>query len=98
MKKIILTLTVFFAATLFAFAQENANNPNAPEISFEKEVHDFGTIDYAGDGTYAFKFTNTGKEPLKITDAKGSCGCTVPKWSKEVLVTILNAKDLLQKR
>ena len=83
MKKIILTLTVFFAATLFASAQENANNPNAPEISFETEVHDFGTIDYAGDGTYAFKFTNTGKEPLKITDAKGSCGCTVPKWSKE---------------
>ncbi|HQF29733.1 MAG TPA: DUF1573 domain-containing protein, partial [Bacteroidia bacterium] len=30
-----------------------------------------------------FKFTNTGKEPLLITDCKGSCGCTVPKWSKE---------------
>ena len=44
MKKIILTLTVFFAATLFASAQENANNPNAPEISFEKEVHDLGPL------------------------------------------------------
>lgn len=83
MKKIILTLSVLFATTFLTSAQENANNQNAPEISFETEVHDFGTIDYASDGTYAFKFTNIGKESLKITDAKGSCGCTVPKWSKE---------------
>lgn len=83
MKKIILTLSVLFATTFLASAQENVNNPYAPEISFETEVHDFGTIDYSGDGTYAFKFTNTGKESLKITDAKGSCGCTVPKWSKD---------------
>lgn len=60
-----------------------APNPNAPEITFEKDVHDFGTITQGGDGTYEFKFTNTGKEPLIITNAKGSCGCTVPTWSKE---------------
>jgi len=60
-----------------------ANAQNGAEIVFESEVHDYGTIDFAGDGTYAFKFTNTGKEPLVITDAKGSCGCTVPKWPKE---------------
>ena len=28
-------------------------------------------------------FTNTGKEPLIIEKAKGSCGCTVPEWPKE---------------
>ena len=60
-----------------------ANAQTGAEIVFESEVHDYGTVDYAGDGTYAFKFTNTGKEPLVITDAKGSCGCTVPKWPKE---------------
>jgi hypothetical protein len=60
-----------------------ANAQTGAEIVFESEVHDYGTIDFAGDGTYAFKFTNTGKEPLVITDAKGSCGCTVPKWPKE---------------
>lgn len=58
-------------------------NPNAPEISFEKDVHDFGTIKFGGDGVYEFKFTNTGKEPLIISNAQGSCGCTVPTWSKE---------------
>jgi hypothetical protein len=63
-----------------------ANAQTGAEIVFESEVHDYGTVDYAGDGTYAFKFTNTGKEPLVITDAKGSCGCTVPKWPKEPIM------------
>lgn len=64
-------------------AADNSNNPNAPEISFEQEQHDFGTIEYSGNGVYEFKFTNTGKEPLVITNARGSCGCTVPTWPKE---------------
>ena len=62
---------------------ESNDDKNAAEITFEKDVHDFGTLDYAADGVYAFKFTNTGKEPLIISDAKGSCGCTVPRWPKE---------------
>ena len=33
--------------------------------------------------TYEFKFNNTGKSPLIISDAKASCGCTVPEWPKE---------------
>lgn len=61
-------------------------NPNAAEITFEQEVHDFGTIPFDGNGSYDFKFTNTGKEPLVITNAAGSCGCTVPKWPKEPIL------------
>lgn len=67
-------------------AEEAKPNPNAAEITFEQEVHDFGTIPYDGNGTYDFKFTNTGKEPLVITNAAGSCGCTVPKWPKEPIL------------
>ena len=33
--------------------------------------------------TCSFEFTNTGDEPLIISNAKGSCGCTVPEWPKE---------------
>ena len=33
--------------------------------------------------SYVFKFKNTGSEPLVISNAKGSCGCTVPTWPKE---------------
>lgn len=39
---------------------------------------DFGTIQDGEVVSHTYKFTNTGSEPLIISDAKGSCGCTVP--------------------
>jgi hypothetical protein len=87
MKKAILTLSIAFAAAFGAFAQENAvvapANPNAPEITFDSEVVDYGTIEHNADGNRQFKFKNTGKEPLIIANCQGSCGCTVPTWPKE---------------
>ncbi len=75
------------AVSLGASAQENTApqvaNPNAPEIAFENDLHDFGTIKHGGNGVYEFKFKNMGKEPLIISNAAGSCGCTVPTWPKE---------------
>lgn len=62
------------------------NNPNAPEITFENETHDYGTIKQGADGSCEFKFKNTGKEPLIISNAKGSCGCTVPTYPKEPIM------------
>jgi hypothetical protein len=53
------------------------------EITFTKELHDFGTINKGDNGTTEFTFKNTGKEPLIIANAQGSCGCTVPVWPKE---------------
>lgn len=61
-------------------------NPNSPEITFESEVHDYGTIKQGAEGGCEFKFKNTGKEPLIISNAKGSCGCTVPTWPKEPIL------------
>mgnify|MGYP000082297899 FL=1 len=55
-------------------------------IKFGEEVHDFGTVEVESENLYAFTFTNTGSEPLKITNAKGSCGCTVPQWPKEPIL------------
>ncbi|HXP52789.1 MAG TPA: DUF1573 domain-containing protein [Bacteroidia bacterium] len=57
-----------------------APDPNAPVMSFEGKEHDFGTIEQDANGTFLFMFTNTGKEPLVIKEAHGSCGCTVPRW------------------
>lgn len=33
--------------------------------------------------TYTYRFKNTGKVPLMITQVRSSCGCYVPSWSKE---------------
>lgn len=52
-------------------------------IQFEEETHDFGELMQGGDASYVFKFTNNGTADLVISSAKGSCGCTVPKWSSE---------------
>lgn len=88
MKKLALTLGSILFTVFVASAQEKtvpvAASTSLAEITFDKELHDFGTIEYAGNGTYEFKFKNTGKEPLIISDAKGSCGCTVPTYPKNV--------------
>ena len=49
----------------------------------ENEVIDYGTIAHNADGKREFVFTNNGNKPLIITNAQGSCGCTVPTWPKE---------------
>jgi hypothetical protein len=55
------------------------------KIEFEDINHDYGELAFGSDGIYEFKFTNTGKEPLVITNVKSSCGCTIPEWPKEPL-------------
>jgi len=86
MKKLLFTIGVVLT-TFAASAQEvkdAAVSTSTAEISFDKKVHDFGTLEYAGNGTYEFRFKNTGKEPLIISNAQGSCGCTVPTYPKNV--------------
>lgn len=60
-----------------------ANNPNAPVITFDKTVHDYGTLQQHGDGKCEFTFTNDGKEPLILSNVRSSCGCTVPTWPRQ---------------
>ncbi|CAM1333690.1 DUF1573 domain-containing protein [Tenacibaculum aestuariivivum] len=55
----------------------------APSISFDKEEHDFGTVNEGDVVKTSFIVTNTGKTDLVITNARASCGCTVPEWPKE---------------
>lgn len=52
-------------------------------MTFPEAEFDFGTVTSGEKVEHAYKFTNTGTEPLIISDAKGSCGCTVPEWPKE---------------
>lgn len=84
MKKLLFTLSILFATAIGAnnlFAQ--AAVETGAKIEFEKETHDYGTIDRYADGKCEFVFKNTGNEPLVISNAKGSCGCTVPSWPRE---------------
>lgn len=87
MKKAILSIGLMLCVAVGAKAQETTApsplNPNAPKFKFETELLDYGTVEHNADGNREFKFTNVGKEPLIISNAVGSCGCTTPQWPKE---------------
>jgi hypothetical protein len=53
-------------------ANPQADNPNAPIATFDKLVHDYGTIEQHADGNCEFVFTNTGKEPLILSNVRSS--------------------------
>lgn len=77
---------MFVFIAVGASAQQNSVSQeykNAADMKFEKEVFDFGKIKQGESVTHEFKFKNAGKEPLIITQAQGSCGCTVPEYPKE---------------
>ncbi|GAB5539636.1 MAG: DUF1573 domain-containing protein [Salibacteraceae bacterium] len=52
-------------------------------IEFTEEAFDFGEITQGEKVEHTFMFKNTGENDLVIVSAKGSCGCTIPKWPKE---------------
>lgn len=65
-----------------------AVQPQAPagpttKMTFKYLEYDFGTVKDGKVVSHEYEFTNTGTEPLIISDAKASCGCTVPSWPKE---------------
>ncbi len=63
-------------------AESSSEKSGMPEFNFEKELHDFGQLVDGEKVSYSFKFTNSGDAPLIISNAKGSCGCTVPNWPR----------------
>ena len=65
-----------------AISTETATSTEAPVMKFANTEHDFGSITQGENVSHNFKFTNTGKSDLLITDAKGSCGCTVPEFPR----------------
>ena len=54
-----------------------------PVMEFSGMDHDFGTINEGDVVEYTYAFKNSGAAPLIIQSAQGSCGCTVPDWTKE---------------
>ena len=83
MKKFLSLLTLVALVATVSFAQDSADSP---KMDFETLEVDYGTIDQGSEPLRVFKFTNTGGTPLVITNTKGSCGCTVPKWPKEPIL------------
>lgn len=85
MKQVVLSVLSLFVVSLSLIAQKaNTDNEQKKEtIVFDTLVHDYGEIDFGGDGVCVFTFTNTGDEPIVISSVQASCGSTVPSWTKD---------------
>ena len=57
-----------------------------PKASFDKTMHEFGTILWKNPVTATFKITNKGDKPLVISNVTTSCGCTVTDWTKSPIL------------
>lgn len=65
---------------------------NLTSLKMDRMSHDFGTITTIDPVKTTFTVTNTGKNPLIITNAKATCGCTVPIWPREPIAPGKSAK------
>lgn len=83
MKKYILVAVLFCGAGWSVYAQESSK-ANGPVITWASATHDFGDIHQGDKVEHTYTFTNTGSEPLIITNVQVTCGCTTPKgWPKD---------------
>lgn len=64
-------------------ADEPVDTINVAKMTFDETRFDFGIIDEGTIVNHIYKFTNDGKVPLIINDARSTCGCTVPEWPKD---------------
>ena len=96
MKKLILLTILFSFLACNESASKKINTDVAQnqiskdrkyaEITFDRIFHDFGNVNEGEIVKTVFTFTNTSENDLYIVDARGSCGCTVPKYPKNVAI------------
>ena len=82
--------TLIFAIVIAAAV--NAQPPATEALSLKETAFDFGTIPQGKPVYHFFEVTNTGKDPMVISNVQTSCGCTTPEWSKEPIAPGATAK------
>ncbi|MDI1255990.1 MAG: DUF1573 domain-containing protein [Flavobacterium sp.] len=75
----------FSLVAIAAFMLTVSCDKKEAKITFPEKEFNFGTINEGEKVTHIFTFKNEGTADLLITDAKGSCGCTVPEYPKEAI-------------
>lgn len=76
--------------------KQKENPASITKIEFQEQVFEFGELIEGEIIQNVFIFKNTGNEPLIISNAKGSCGCTIPSWPKEPIMPGETADLLVQ--
>jgi hypothetical protein len=78
---------IFLLAIIIAFATAGVaqtGKVTGAAITWDKSTYDFGDIVQGEKVEHTIKFTNTGNQPLIITNIQVTCGCTTPKgWPRD---------------
>jgi hypothetical protein len=77
--------------------ERDAQQAEFPTMDFEEKEHDFGKVEEGDVVEHVFTFTNNGDAPLIITDAKASCGCTIPSYPKNTPIAAGESGEMLVK-
>lgn len=86
-KKVTRMKKLMLLSMVFLFIGLQAQKQTGPILTWEKGTHDFGEVVQGDKVEHTYKFTNTGNEPLIITNVQPSCGCTLPKsWPRDPIM------------
>jgi hypothetical protein len=94
--KVILLVVFSLILSLNSYCQNNPKQNDSTEMIFNEIEHNFGIINYQGDGSFEFVFKNTGKTPLIVSNVQTSCGCTTPEWTKEPVAPKAKGKIIVR--
>lgn len=87
MKRNVIFLWIVLSGMISCKKHVTIFNGKFPIMRFTKKQHDFGTINQGAKVSYNFDFKNTGVTDLVISNATGSCGCTVPEYPKQPILS-----------
>lgn len=82
-------MTLFLAVSLIGFsatAQVDTDQAEGAVMTPDEKVHNFGKVPQGLPVKNQFTITNTGNEPLIISNVQKVCGCTVTDWTKDPIL------------
>ncbi len=88
MKKVFVTLCCLTLGVLAVSAKSKSKGTDTVGVfKFvdSADTHNFGEVPEGPSAEWDFIFSNVGKKPIVISEAHGSCGCTVPTWPKDTI-------------
>ncbi|WP_343659969.1 DUF1573 domain-containing protein [Chryseobacterium sp.] len=62
------------------------SNEPSTSVALSENSFDFGKIKKGDKVEHVYEITNTGKNPLIISEVKPGCGCTAPDFTKEPIM------------
>lgn len=93
-------IVVFFVSRIvqsrFMNGGDLSSNLPPTQIELDDELYNFGNIPELKPVKAYFSYTNSGENPLRISNVVSPCGCTVPKWSKKELLPGVTDSLLVQ--